>query len=306
MSDQADIHYTDKPDSADEKIQKPKSWLDKLRENPNVEIGISAVSYLALGLATFFLANIVYDGNVLTTTPGIIGLTLAIIVVVVRIYQGEKDLESIIKFARVHWAVVFIMLPLTMGSIGYSWTHWIAMKNKWLQNNEVVRAERERAHGVEAELISDEMIVGHEYKTGHIFPVVTKNGSILAEQEGPYKFIFIFLPNQTGDITKFRIRWDKAITGHKTIHRPGVDLKPIDHESKVFRITFLTNNSVCVIDDFKAGQKIKLSGYGDDEVYFRDGDRLAKVPASGIITSAVNQPLEITYKKGGILFINNS
>lgn len=70
------------------------------------------------------------------------------------------------------------------------------------------------------------------------------------------------------------------------------------------KIKFLSDDPVVVLKNWQAGQKIKISGYGDDIVYFRDGGRRAKVPTSGVMTSLVNQPLEITYKKGGTIYIN--
>jgi hypothetical protein len=282
----------DKPTAA-EKID----WEKILKDNWLWII----LAVLSIVTSTLLL-NFFLDYNITTSKIYAIAIISIVALAFMTLYQskqdGSKKLTTLISVYKTQLIVILISLPLITGVFGYSLNHYFSFKNEKYQKNEIVRVEREKAHGMEAEIITAMKIKGKIYPAGYRFPVATVDNSAQQTQNGPYKFISIYLPNDE----KIQIKLDHVTIGPKTIKLKGYDIIPGE---KTKKIIFTTSEKVIVMENWQAGQQIKISGYGDDEIYFRDGGRLAKIPTSGIITSAINQPLEITYKKGGIIYISS-
>ncbi|MFA5360262.1 MAG: hypothetical protein WC349_04895 [Patescibacteria group bacterium] len=115
----------------------------------------------------------------------------------------------------------------------------------------------------------------------------------------------IMLPKENGSFSSDKKIWVETsmfdwVDGGKVTRNE----KAIVESQKTTKFVFYTDEEVVVLENFEAGQKIKISGYAEDIVHFRDGSRLANVPPSGVITSQINQPLIMSYKKGGVIYIN--
>ena len=146
-------------------------------------------------------------------------------------------------------------------------------------------------------------IVGFELPQGSVV-LQTKPGEKAHMAHGQ-AFTSVILPDKNGSFIGGEWVWVEStqfdwVDGGNILQGK----KFVVGSEKTTKIVFDTDDKVVILENWQAGQKIKISGYGDNTVYFRDGSRLAKVPASGVITSDVNQPLEIKYRKGEILYIN--
>lgn len=140
---------------------------------------------------------------------------------------------------------------------------------------------------------------------GMPLPLVNGLGEVL--NDGPHKMVQVYLPDKNGQFTGRSetawVRLDDVSVKNKPLLEKGFDDQPLEN-GNVRKITFTGDERCVVLESWPKGKTIVISGFGKDTVYFQDGNREAMVPESGIITSGINHPLEMRYRKGGILYIS--
>jgi len=195
-----------------------------------------------------------------------LGLAAVAIYRAIRWYLGISGWETLAKVMKSGIISAVLLLPLVAGIAGYGREHYLAWKNETFQKNETAKAERERAQGMEAEIIRDISVDGKKIEKGKILPLVLVGNSIQEKQNGPYRLIQVYLPDQSSDkLIKAWVSLEDAVPRPKTLHFKGHD-KNFDLSGKVLTITFKTDGVVSVLDDFKIGQKVIISGAPEGEL----------------------------------------
>lgn len=283
-----------------------ESPLDRFRKNPDVKIILNALAWITLIVISVMIANFSFDCDVLNTLLGKVGIALGIITGAIRIYQGKGDLENAIGFAKVHWIIIFILLPLVTGIFGYSWWHLMAAKNEKFQKNELIKAESDRRQGIEAEVVREFTIANRKFSVGDIVPMVVINGSIKEKSDGLNKLAWIyFYDTSTNKIVEMPVSLDYIVPRPKTVFYNG-HYKNFDQSGKVMTVTFTTNEIVSVLDDFKIGQKLIITGAPEGELQWPDNSNSSKlynVPQGTIFTNQEQNSLLLKYKAGGKIII---
>lgn len=200
---------------------------------------------------------------------------------------------------------------------------WLAAKKSELaQKFNLGRLKVSRNMGLVAEITSNNVKIyqqnkdderkfdeyGSDIKQGDEMPLVNSLDQTL--NDGPHKMIEVYLPANedyktkefTGRSKTAWVRLDEINIKNKPVQFKGFADQPLE-DGKVHKITFASDDWVVVWENWPQGQKILISGFGEDTVYFRDGNREAGVPLSGVLTSNIDHPLEMKYKKGGALYI---
>lgn len=192
---------------------------------------------------------------------------------------------------------------------------WLAAKKlEQAQKFDLDRLKIDKSMGLVAEITGEYIKVYKKIK-GDYFDYLSSvkvNNLPLADdldktlKDGPHKMIQVYLPDKNGEFTQYSskawVRHDEVDIKNKPLQFKGFTDQPLE-DGKVHKITFASDDWVMVWENWPRGQKILISGFGKDIVYFRDGNREAGVPLSGVLTSNIDHPLEMKYKKGGILYI---
>lgn len=252
------------------------------------------------------LLNFFLDYNITTSKIYAIAIISIVALAFMTLYQskqdGSKKLTTLISVYKTQLIVILISLPLITGVFGYSLNHYFSFKNEKYQKNEIVKIEKEKAHGMEAEIITAMRINGKIYPAGYRFLVATENNSAQQTQKGPYKFISIYLPDSD---KKTQINMDYITIGSKTLPCKNHD-KNFDNSSKVLTVTFKTDEVVTILDNFQIGQKIIISGAPNGQLKWPNINNSAEfydVPQGTIITNDKQNSLLLKYKKGGKITI---
>lgn len=141
-------------------------------------------------------------------------------------------------------------------------------------------------------------------KQGDSFPLVSGLDKTLSD--GPYKMIQVYLPDVNGQLTGRSdtawVRLDEVAINNKPMPGKGFMDQPLEN-GKVHKIIFNTDDWMVIWENWPKDQTIMITGFGEDKVYFRDGNMKAKIPSSGLLKTKIDYPLKIKYKKGGVLYI---
>lgn len=201
--------------------------------------------------------------------------------------------------------------------------------DKWLNIKKIEQAQDfnlgrlkiDKRLGLVAEITSDNVKVYQQnedddskfdkynsgIKQGDELPLA--NGLDQTLNDGPHKMIEVYLPvdedyknkNFTSRSKTAWVRLDEVNINNKPMPGNGFMDQPLEN-GKVHKITFASDDWIIVWENWPRGQKILISGFDENTVYFRYGNMEAKVPSSGIL-NGIDQPLEMKYKKGGTLYI---
>lgn len=289
------------PAGEEPKNAKVKTFVTEIKEKPWFSVVFSLILLVIYTIVATASLNYYFNYNIAKEPIYLMALALGGIWLSARWYQGKTDLEDMAKLSLTHLIVILISLPLISGILGYGINHAFSWKNEIFQKNEVVKAGRDRRQGMEAEIIRNFKVGDRAFKKGEVLPLVLINNSIQEEQRGPYKFVLVYVDEK-------KTAWvslEDAIPRPKTIKLNGHNLN-IEPNGKVWKITFTTDERLVIWESWPKGKTIVISSFGNDTVYLQDGSWETKVPKSGIVTSGITQPLEIKYKKGGILYISSN
>lgn len=199
---------------------------------------------------------------------------------------------------------------------------WLAVKKlEQAQKFNFDRLKIDKSMGLIVEIITKNTRVYKKVKGGYFvsLPFVRVDNLPLADgldktlKDGPHKMIQVYLPDDNGDFTQYSLRaWvrlDDVAIKNKPLQFKGFTDQPLE-DGQVHKITFYTDEIVSVLDNFKIGQKIIISGAPEGELKWPNKSNTAQllnVPQGTIFTNQEQNSLLLKYKEGGkitIKFIN--
>lgn len=219
---------------------------------------------------------------------------------------------------------ILAVFGLLLYGLVESLDRWMAARKLELaQEFDLDRFKIDKSLGLVAEITDRKVKIYRKIKGGYFqrfryqintniqLPLVDDLSKAL--NDGPHKMIQVYLPDQNGQFTQYSskvwVRLDEVNIKNKPLQLNGFTDQPLE-DGKVHDITFHTDEIVRVLDNFRIGQKIIISGAPEGELKWPNKSNMAQllnVPQGTMLTNQEQTSLLLKYKNGGkitIKFIN--